>query len=306
MTAGAVLAVACRDSERTVAADPPRIELKAAVAPLDSITVVAPIEGRVSQLRVTEGAAVHAGDVLLTLSNPTVARDLAYARSAVLAAEARARGPAPAARRPVVDRSRQDRVRTATEIVHQREQRVASLRRLLADGDVAKQEVENAEAELAIAQRDLNAELDRQQVAPAVAAATSPALLQAEAERARADLALAEHRQSQLTVVAPTSGTISHLRVTQGGDVYTRDPIAEIVSGGSARVQAPIAPELLQYVRADMPVDVKLMTIPARRFREPIAFVIPPTGEAGAAIIVNVPNPDRMLQPGTPAVITIQ
>jgi hypothetical protein len=53
-------------------------------------------------------------------------------------------------------------------------------------------------------------------------------------------------------------------------------------------------------------VEVKLMTIPPRRYREPIARVIPPGAEGGSGIVVNVPNPDRMLQPGTPAVITIQ
>lgn len=279
--------------------------MKAAVAPLDSVTVAAPIEGRVSQLRVTEGAAVHAGDVLLTLNNPAVARDLAYARSAVVAADLRQRGTV-ATPRAAPTRISRDREKMATEIVRQREQKLARLRRLLADGDVAKQEVENAEAELVAAQRDLSAELERQQAAPVVAAATSPALLQAEVERARADLALAEHRQSLLTITAPASGTIAQLRVAQGADVYTRDPIAEIVAGGSVRVQAAIAPELLHYVRVGMPVDVKLMTIPARRFREPIARITQPGGDGGAAIIINIPNPDRMLQPGTPAVITIQ
>lgn len=305
MTVGAALAGACRDSERAASADPVHIELKAAVAPIDRVAVVAPIEGRVAQLRVAEGATVRAGDVLVTLSNPAVARDLAYARSAVLAADLRLRGPAPT-RRVAPDRGGGIRARAAEEIVRSREQKLARMRRLLADGDVAKQEVENAEAELAAAQRDLNAELERQQAAPVVAASTSPALLQAEAERARADLALAEHRQSLLTITAPASGTIAQLRVLQGGDVYVRDPIADIVSGGSVRVQAPLAPELLHFVRVGMPVDVKLMTIPVRRFREPIARVVPPGGESGAAIIVNIPNPDRMLQPGTPAVITIQ
>ncbi|MEA2464313.1 MAG: hypothetical protein QOJ98_2060, partial [Acidobacteriota bacterium] len=80
----------------------------------------------------------------------------------------------------------------------------------------------------------------------------------------------------------------------------------EIVDSKTARVQAQLAPELLRFVRAGLHVDVKLMTIPPRRFREPIARVIPPGGEGGSSIIVNIPNPDRMLQPGTPAVITIQ
>jgi multidrug resistance efflux pump len=109
-----------------------------------------------------------------------------------------------------------------------------------------------------------------------------------------------------LVITAPVSGTIAKLRVTQGSDVYTRDPVAEVVDSSMARVEARIAPELLRFVRAGKAVDVRLMTIPPRRFREPIARVIQPGGDGGAGIVVHVPNPDRMLQPGTPAVITIQ
>ncbi len=302
MTAGAALAFACRDTDRAVAADPPKIELRATVAPFDSVTVVAPIEGRVTQITASEGAAVREGDLLVTLTNPTVARDLVYARTAVIAAEQRMRGQAPARLQPRASNAERERV--AAALVRQKQQKLNRLRALLADGDVAKQDVEYAEAELAAAQRDLNAERERQTPA-AVIQAGSPALLQAEADRARVDQELAEYRQSLLTVKAPASGTIAKLRIKPGSDVYTRDPIAEIVDATTARVQAPLAPELFRFVRVGMPVDVKLMTIPSRRFREPIARVIPPGGEGGAAIIVNIPNPDRMLQPGTSAIITI-
>ena len=270
LTACAALTFACRDNDRAAAADPPRIELKATVAPFDSVTVVAPIEGRVTQITAAEGASIREGDLLVTLANPTVARDVVYARTAVIAADQRMRGQTPARSQPRI--SNTDRVRVAETIVRQRQQRLDRLRALLADGDVAKQDVELAEAEL---------------------------------DRARADQTLAEHRQSLLTVKAPASGAIARLRVKPGSDVFTRDPIAEIVDSTTARVQAPLAPELFRFVRAGMPVDVKLGTIPSRRYREPIARVIPPGGEGGAAIIVNIPNPDRMLQPGTSAIITI-
>lgn len=302
LTAGAALTFACRDAERAVAADPPKIELKATVAPFDSVTVVAPIEGRVTQITAAEGAAIREGDLLVTLVNPAVERDAVYARTAVIAAEQRMRGQAPVRSQP--RSSNAERERVAAALVKQKQQKLDRLRALLAAGDVAKQDVEYAEAELAAAQRDLNAERERQTPA-AVIQAGSPAILQAEADRARADQQLAEHRQSLLTVKAPASGTIAKLRVKPGSDVYTRDPIAEIVDSTTARVQAPLAPELFRFVRVGMPVDVKLGTIPSRRFREPIARINPPGSEGGAAVIVNIPNPDRMLQPGTSAVITI-
>jgi multidrug resistance efflux pump len=263
------LAFSCRERESAASAELPKIEVKAAVGTFDGTTVVAPIEGRIAQLLTSEGAAVHAGDRIATLTNPAVDRDLAHARAAVASVEARMHG------------------------------RVAPVARPRRSG-----EVENAEAELAIAQRDLNAELDRG-AAPQVAP-DDPRLLQAEADRARADLTFAEYRQTQLVITAPVAGTIAKLRVTQGADVYARDPIAEVVDSSMARVEARIAPELLRFVRTGKAVDVRLMTIPPRRFREPITRVVQPAGEGGAAIMVNVPNPDRMLQPGTPAVITIQ
>ena len=302
-----MLPLACHESEGGDAAEPPHIEVKAVVAPFDAVTVSSPIEGTIAELKVSEGTVVRQGDVVATLTNPAVERDLAYARTAVLAAESRMRHRSAAPRAAAPPRSNGDRERVAADIVRQKQQRLDRLRELLKTGDVARQEVENAEAEVAVATRDLDAERDRAQ--PPAAAATAPeneALLEAELERAKADVAFAEHRKAQLAIKAPASGTISHLRVATGADVYVRDPIADIVDGGSARVQAQLAPELLRFVQAGRPVDVRLMTIPPRRFREPVARVVPPGGDGGSSIVVNIPNPDRMLQPGTPAVITIQ
>ena len=189
------------------------------------------------------------------------------------------------------------------DAVKQKQARVERLRGLLASGDVARQDVENAEAELAHAMRELEA---ARQVPDVAAPVNDTAVLQAELERARAEQSFAEHRKTQLVILAPASGSIAKLRIAPGTQVWMRDPVAEIVDSATARVEAQVAPELLRFVQAGRPVDVKLMTIPPRRYREPIARVVPPGGAGGSSIVVNVPNPDRMLHPGTPAVITIQ
>lgn len=293
----AALSFACRDADSASAADTPRIELKASVAPLQGTVVSAPIDGAVAQIAVAEGAPVHAGDLLFTLTNPAVDRDLAYARAAVASAEFRLRSARtrPAARSDEAERA-------SAQIVKARQQKVERLRGLLATGDIAKQELQDAEAELAAARRDWLNERER---LSSPAATIDPAVVQAEADRARADQAFAEHRKALLSIAAPASGTLT-LRVHAGDQVYLRDPLAEIVDASTVRVQAPIAPELMHYVHAGQTVEVKLMTIPPRRFREPIARVNPAGAEGGPAIVVNVPNPDRMLQAGTPAVVTVQ
>jgi len=95
------------------------------------------------------------------------------------------------------------------------------------------------------------------------------------------------------------------LKVHPGDDVYTRDRLAEIVDPATVRVQAQVAPELLRFLHPGLPVDVKLLTIPPRTYRQPIAHVTATAAEGGAGLDVIVPNPDRLLRPGTPALITV-
>jgi membrane fusion protein (multidrug efflux system) len=299
MAVVAALGAACHDSDSAVAADPPKIELKAAVAPLEGITVSSPIDGEVTQVQTSEGAVVHQGDALVVLANPGVDRDVAYARAAVASAEAKVRN-AHASPKVRSDESE----RSAAAIVTAKQAKVERLRALLSTGDVAKQEVQDAETELAGARRDWIAE--RERLAGGAAPLTDPALLEAELDRARADLTFAEHRRALLTIKAPASGTIAKLHVHPGDEIYTRDALAQIVDASTVTVQATLAPELVRYVHAGGTAEVKLMTIPPRRFREPITRVAPPGTEGGPSVSVNVPNPDRMLQPGTPAVITVQ
>src|SRR2546430_2192978 len=90
---GALMA-SCQDAGNAAASPPPRIEIKGVVAPIDSVTVSAPIEGRVARIAAAEGTPVKTGDVLIVLTNPAVDRDLAYARAQIAAAELRMRGNA--------------------------------------------------------------------------------------------------------------------------------------------------------------------------------------------------------------------
>ena len=295
---GALIAASCQDADNAAASPPPRIEVKGAVAPIDSVTVSAPIEGRVARINAAEGAPVKAGDVLIVLTNPAVDRDLAYARAQIASAELKMRGAA--ALPPAISAEGE---KSAAAIMKAKEEKVARYRALLASGDVSKQEVADAETEYAMARREWLAERERRTAAAPVA---DPALARAELDRARADLVLAEHRQSLLIITAPASGSIARLRVRAGDDVYTRDPLADVADPSTVRVQAQLAPEVLRFVHAGAAAEVRVLTIPPHRFREPITRVIAAGAEGGPAIVVNVPNPDRMMQPGTPAIITLQ
>jgi multidrug resistance efflux pump len=291
--------ISCRDDAANAAAAQPKIEVKAQVAPIEMVPVSAQFDGRVERVMLSEGAPVNAGDVVITLSNASVERDLAYARAQVAAAEWKLRAIATPTRRAAPN----EWENVALQILREKEKKLERYRTMLKSGDVSLQEVQDVTVEVAAARRDWMGERDRRMTTPEQ---SDPSLLKMELERAKADLAVAEDRKTQLTLTAPAAGIVSHIMVKAGDRVFPRDALLEISNASNVRVTAQVAPELIRYVSVGQLVDVQVLTIPPHRFRERIAQVIPAGNAGGPALIVNVPNPDRMLQPGTPAVIAVR
>lgn len=305
-------ATACRERQEAVAAETPRLEIKAEVAKPQSATVVAPYDGRIAELRVAEGTRVNAGDELLTITNPTVERDLAYARAQVAVAEYRlrnAQSPRRAAPKTSAapDPQREERIRAAEEIVRGRKARLDRYEFLFKSHDITADELENARLEYAAAQRDLaNERAATQSAAADPATSGDPALLRLDLEKARAEAAVIEDRQRQLRVIAPMTGVVTRLLAQKGESIFPRDPILEITDAMNVEVRGSIAPELQRHVKAGTQVEVKVFTVPPRRFTTTIRNVIPPADAGGATIVVPLSNPDGVLQPGTPATIMVR
>lgn len=273
----------------------PHIEFKAAISPVNTASVSTPIDGRIMRILVAEGAVVKAGDPVAELSNATVERDLAYARAQVAAANARlrSRGPQPVA-------GHDERLEAAALILRNRKEKLDKMQQLFATGDIARADLREAENEYAAARRDYAAERDR-----GATPAADPEVARLELERAHADEKVALERKEQLIVRSTASGRITRLLKREGESIYARESLVEIVDNTSVEARAPIAAEVLPFVRAGSLVDVKVETIPVRRFREPVNRI--ETGADGRpAVVVSLPNPDQALNSGVPATITIQ
>jgi multidrug resistance efflux pump len=289
--------IGCGDDREAAATDTPQLEVKATIDKPQTAVITAPSDGRIATVHAREGAAVKAGDVVVTLVNPAVERDLAYARAQLALAEHRLRAAMTPKAAAVVDSE-------ATEaLVRSRKGRLDRYRQLYATHDIAAQDLENAEAEYIAATRELAAERAAS-VSPA--STTDPSLLRLEVERAKAEVAVVSDREKQLVVKAPIAGVVVRQTVSEGDAVYPRDPLLEIANSTTLDVRGSVAPELMRYVRAGMPVGVKVFTVPPRRFTANIRSVVPPTDASGATIVVPVPNPDGVLQPGTAATITVR
>jgi multidrug resistance efflux pump len=298
-----VLAVSSRCGEKPDASapEPPSLEVRATVAPAQTAPAIAAIDGRLAQLHVQEGAVVQAGAPIATIVNASIDRDLAYAKAQVGAAESRlreARRPIARTARPADDRARE---RASAEILRNREAKRTRYRALYKSRDISRQDLEEAENEYAAALRDWLAERERtsQRVIQ-----SDTGLLQLELERARAEMVYVTERRALLDVKAPIGGVVTRVHVRPGQSIFTRDAIVDIANTSVVEVRGLIAPELTRYVRRGMPVEAKVLTVPPRRFTVPIKNVLP--GAGGATLVVELPNPDGVMQEGQSAVVTVK
>ena len=299
--AASLLLVRCNDERSAVAADTPKVEIRAQVASAKMATAIAGVDGRVATLEVAEGANVQAGQLLATLANASIDRDLAQTRAQVILAEHRLRD----ARKPIATSlilgDAGARERASAEILKNRETKRDRYRELFKTHDVSKEELENAENEYAAALRDWLGERER---ASMKVVQSDTGLLELELQKAKADEAFVSERKALLRVVAPIAGIVTRVHVRPGETIFTRDPVVEVSNSATVEVRGQIAPELVRYVRPGMPVDVKVFTVPPRKFTLPVKAVVP--GAGGATIVVELPNPDSVLQAGQQALITVK
>lgn len=290
-------ATGCTEKPEAEAADMPRLEIRATVATPQTANAISAVDGRVATLLVSEGSVVRQGAVIATITNPGVDRDIAYAKAQVAVAEQRLRE----ARRPIAQSlilgDAGARERASAEILKNREAKRDRYRQLYASRDISKQELEDAENEYAMALRDWLVERER---ASQKVIQTDSSILQLELDRAKAELSFANERRTLLEVRAPISGVVTRVAARPGETIFPRDPIVEIANSATVEVRGTIAPELQRYVHNGMPVEVKVMTVPPRRYTVPVKNVLPGT------VVVELPNPEGVLTAGQSAVITVK
>ena len=296
------LASRCSEKPDASASETPQLEVRGTIAPAQTAAAIAAVDGRISAILVQEGQVVQPGQAIATIVNAAIDRDLAYARAQVAAAEQRLRD----ARRPLAQTlilgDAGARERASAEILKNAESKRDRYRDLYASRDISKQELENAESEYAAALRDWLVE--RERASQKVIQNSDTSVLQLELERAKAEVAFATERRALLDVKAPIGGVVTRVAARTGESIFTRDPVVEIANTTKVEVRGIIAPELTRYVRTGMMVEAKVFTVPPRRFTVPIRNVLP--GAGGATLVVELPNPDGVLQEGQNAVVTVK
>jgi HlyD family secretion protein len=305
----------------------------------DHITIASKFSGRVQELLAREGDTVHAGQVLVRLDDAQTRTRVEQARRGFEALESQVQAAhatlavlnleVPLAietadagilsARAVLDKAR------AVEDEARRD--VERMRPLIAEQAVSRQQLDQAEAKWSVAKNEIaaarskltqavkelaQADLGWKRVRPKESEVVT---LERQRDQAEAALAEAESILADLTIVAPTSGTITTRMVNTGEVVMAGAPLLELVDLDRLYLKVYIPEIEIGKVRLDLPARIYTDAFPDQPFDATVGYIASKaeftpkevqTRDERVKLIYAVKlylaaNPDHRLTPGLPA-----
>lgn len=230
--------------------------------PYREIYVASPEGGLVTEILAGEGTTVEKGQPLVQLDV-----DVQQAQLEIARAGKEARGQLDSARAEV----------------KLRQQTLAALKRLRTEGHARQEEVDRAEADLAIARGQLTAAEEHQR------------LKRLEYERIRVQIA-------RRTVVAPLAGVVTELLKHEGEFTAPNDPnLAILVQLDPLYATFDLAREEAAELELDQSTTIRLQET-GEEYQGTVEYIAPVIdAESGTvAVKVRLPNADGQLQSGQP------
>ncbi len=263
--------------------------------PVTEVSLRARIEGRLQQLNVDVGDRVVAGQILARLDDAIVQTEIAEAE-----AELAARQSEVARLRNQV-RSAEIQVEQAKAELQQARADARRMRELADAGAVSAQEAELAQTEATVAEQTLRSR--REQIAIAQGD-VSAALERANAQRSL--IAQARERRSYTTLTAPISGAVL-ARVSEPGNlVQPGNEILKLGDFSQVKTLVPVSELDLADIEVGQAARVRLDAFPDRPLTGRISRISPAADPETRKIPVEVTiaNPDRRIGSGLLARVT--
>jgi len=255
------------------------LQFSARVATLSRVEVGSTVTGRVAQVRVTEGAAVRQGDVLVQLESDELRAALTQAVASERQAKARLEGlrstgrTAAQAARAQADASLQ----AASASLARVQQLVTEGFYSPAQLDEARRAVDVARAQQLGAQAQLQATAD---------AGTEVAQAQAQLALAQAATVAAQARLAQATLVAPADARVLVREVEPGQIVQPGKALFSLALAGPTQLVAQVDERFLEQLQLGQPAWVVADAFAGQRFAARVLSIAPAVDAQRGAIEV--------------------
>ncbi len=253
------------------------LQFSARVATLSRVDVGSTLTGRVAEVRVTEGAAVRAGDTLVQLEDSEWRAALAQAEAAEQQARARLaglRGSGRAGSQATLAQA--EATRRAADAA------LARARELVAQGFYSAAQLDEARRAAAVAQaQEAGA---RAQVQANAEAGTDVVQAQAQLGEARAATAAARARLAQTLLRAPTDARVLVRTVEPGQIVQPGKALLSLALAGPTQLVAQVDERFLDQLRPGQPATVVADAFPGQRFAARVLSLAPAVDAQRGAI----------------------
>ena len=261
------------------------LQFSARVATASRVEVGSTLTGRVREVRVTDGAQVQAGDVLLTLENEELQAALAQSQANERQASARLAGLRSTGRRAAeAAQAQAESVFVAAEAELQRSQE------LVARGFLSEARLDEARRALAVARAQRDAA--RAQRAANAEQGTEVAQAQAQLALARAARTAAESRLGEAVLTAPADARVLDRMAEPGQIVQPGRALVALALSGPLQLVAQVDERYLGQLQPGQPAGAVADAYPAERIEARVLSIAPIIDAARGAIEVKFALPE--------------
>lgn len=305
----------------------------------DHVTVASKFSGRVHELHVREGATVIAGQTLIRLDDVQARAKVDQAKHAAAALEAQVQAahttlailnldvPLAIERADAQVSKAKDAVEKALSVEREASTDAQRFKELAAKDEASIQQRDQAVMRWEVAQKDIaslrsaltqarkelaQAELGRKRIHAKEAEVEA---LERQRDQAYAVLDEVESVLKDLTITAPTSGTVTTRMVDVGEVIAAGTPLLELVDLNRLYLKVYVPEVQIGKVRLDLPAKIYTDAFPDRPFDATVRYIASKaeftpkevqTPDERVKLIFSVKlylneNPDHRLTPGLPA-----
>ncbi|HEY7513006.1 MAG TPA: efflux RND transporter periplasmic adaptor subunit, partial [Vicinamibacteria bacterium] len=269
------------------------VEAVGSLFPFEEVTVGSEVEGRIEQVYVDVGDPVARGKPLVRIVPVELGLALDQERAALQQIQARLADPGEA--QELKDPREAAEVRKADADRKDAEQKYGRARELFADGLIARDTFDEAEARHKAAQAAYDM------------AVQNVRNLQAQAVERSASVALADKKLRDATIRAPFAGQVKQRLVSPGQYVRVQTPVVVIVDDDPIRVRLKVPEKMAGWVAVGQAVTVRVEAYPDRSFRGQVSRMSPSVDPQTRVFEVEalLENREGVLKPGFFARATI-
>ena len=255
------------------------LQFSARVATLSRVDIGSTLTGRVEQVRVREGDAVQAGDVLVQLESAELRAALAQAEAAEQQARAALDGRRGSGRTAALAAQAQaDATQRAASAA------LARAEQLVAQGFYSGAQVDEARRAASVAQAQVRSA--RAQAQASTDGGSDVAQARAQLDVARAAAGAARARLAQANLLAPANARVLVRSVEPGQIVQPGKALLSLALAGPTQLVAQVDERFLEQLRPDQSAAVVADAFPGQRFAARVLSLAPAVDAQRGAIEV--------------------